>query len=130
MTTWFSSIQGLLNQMVDSITPVSTSQPKRNIKRSSILYAGFNQNCSCVCVGTLNGFRIYQCKPFALAFESDIKQEQSPIKQVSMLFATSLVALVGYPFPDSQSSAINHRHGSSARNVKLFNVKTIHHKTL
>ena len=81
-----------------------------------ILSICFNQDNSCISVATLGGFRIYQCKPFTKAFECN--NNNISCRAVSMLFATSLVALIG--------GGINiniNQQSSSLRNVRLYNTK-------
>ncbi|KAI8886582.1 WD40 repeat-like protein [Backusella circina FSU 941] len=58
---------------------------------NEILFLNFNQDFSCVSVGTQTGYRIYNCDPFGKCYS---KQDGST-GIVEMLFCTSLVALVG-----------------------------------
>ncbi|KAJ1915888.1 autophagy protein [Mycoemilia scoparia] len=58
---------------------------------SDILFINFNQDYSCVSVGTANGYRIYNCDPFGKCYT----KQDGGIGIVEMLFCTSLVALVG-----------------------------------
>ncbi|KAM0420698.1 hypothetical protein ACHAPT_011480 [Fusarium lateritium] len=53
----------------------------------------FNQDHSCLAVGTSKGFRIYHTDPFSRIFSSD----ENNISIIEMLFSTSLVALVLSP---------------------------------
>ncbi|KAI1412462.1 WD40 repeat-like protein [Hypoxylon sp. FL1857] len=53
----------------------------------------FNQDHSCLAVGTSKGFRIYHTDPFSKIFSSD----DGNIAIIEMLFSTSLVALVLSP---------------------------------
>ncbi|OTB01565.1 hypothetical protein M426DRAFT_323326 [Hypoxylon sp. CI-4A] len=53
----------------------------------------FNQDHSCLAVGTSRGFRIYHTDPFSKIFSSD----DGNIAIIEMLFSTSLVALVLSP---------------------------------
>ncbi|KAL7624450.1 autophagy protein [Parahypoxylon ruwenzoriense] len=53
----------------------------------------FNQDHSCLAVGTSRGFRIYHTDPFSKIFSSD----DGNIAIVEMLFSTSLVALILSP---------------------------------
>ncbi|EGX89189.1 protein-vacuolar targeting protein Atg18 [Cordyceps militaris CM01] len=53
----------------------------------------FNQDHSCLAVGTSKGFRIYHTDPFSRIFTSD----DGNISIIEMLFSTSLVALILSP---------------------------------
>jgi autophagy-related protein 18 len=53
----------------------------------------FNQDHSCLAVGTSKGFRIYHTDPFNRIFSSD----DGNIAIIEMLFSTSLVALILSP---------------------------------
>jgi len=71
---------------------------------------GFNQDASCVSIGTKSGYRIFNCQPFG----RNIFSTEGGIGIVEMLFCTSLVALVGggdYP-------------AFSPCRLKLWNTKT------
>ncbi|KAI1480531.1 WD40 repeat-like protein [Daldinia eschscholtzii] len=56
-------------------------------------FVTFNQDHSCLAVGTSKGFRIYHTEPFSKIFSSD----DGNITIVEMLFSTSLVAFVLSP---------------------------------
>ncbi|KAI8963033.1 WD40 repeat-like protein [Daldinia sp. FL1419] len=56
-------------------------------------FVTFNQDHSCLAVGTSRGFRIYHTEPFSKIFSSD----DGNITIVEMLFSTSLVAFVLSP---------------------------------
>ncbi|KAI0850081.1 WD40 repeat-like protein [Daldinia vernicosa] len=56
-------------------------------------FVTFNQDHSCLAVGTSKGFRIYHTEPFSKIFSSD----DGNIAIVEMLFSTSLVAFVLSP---------------------------------
>ncbi|KAI1803792.1 WD40 repeat-like protein [Daldinia bambusicola] len=56
-------------------------------------FVTFNQDHSCLAVGTSKGFRIYHTEPFSKIFSSD----EGNITIVEMLFSTSLVAFVLSP---------------------------------
>ncbi|KXS11752.1 WD40 repeat-like protein [Gonapodya prolifera JEL478] len=58
---------------------------------SDILFVNFNQDFSCVSVGTRHGYKIYNCDPFGKCYG----KTDGGIGIVEMLFSTSLVALVG-----------------------------------
>ncbi|KAF9113261.1 autophagy protein [Mortierella sp. AM989] len=58
---------------------------------SELLFINFNQDFSCISVGTIHGFRIYNCDPFGKCYS----KSDSSIGIVEMLFCTSLVAIVG-----------------------------------
>ncbi|KAJ1666537.1 autophagy protein [Coemansia sp. RSA 1813] len=56
-----------------------------------LLFINFNQDYSCLSVGTKNGYKIYNCEPFGKCYA----RSEGGIGIVEMLFCTSLVALVG-----------------------------------
>ncbi|KAH8154884.1 uncharacterized protein LAJ45_01415 [Morchella importuna] len=56
-------------------------------------FVTFNQDFSCLAVGTRTGYRIYNCEPFGKVYE----QKEGDISIIEMLFATSLVALILSP---------------------------------
>ncbi|ROT34948.1 protein-vacuolar targeting protein Atg18 [Sodiomyces alkalinus F11] len=60
---------------------------------TTLNYINFNQDHSCLAVGTSKGFRIYHTDPFSKIFSSD----DGNIGIVEMLFSTSLVALILSP---------------------------------
>ncbi|KAM4066961.1 hypothetical protein HRG_000971 [Hirsutella rhossiliensis] len=59
----------------------------------SLNFITFNQDHSCLAVGTSKGFRIYHTEPFSRIFSSD----DGNIAIIEMLFSTSLVALILSP---------------------------------
>ncbi|KAF9956068.1 autophagy protein [Mortierella alpina] len=62
-----------------------------SVKGSELHFINFNQDFSCISVGTKNGFKIYNCDPFGKCYS----KSDSSIGIVEMLFCTSLVAIVG-----------------------------------
>ncbi|KAK3387577.1 protein-vacuolar targeting protein Atg18 [Podospora didyma] len=56
-------------------------------------FVTFNQDHSCLAVGTSKGFRIYHTDPFSKIFNSD----DGNVSIIEMLFSTSLVALIQSP---------------------------------
>ncbi|TDZ28023.1 Autophagy-related protein 18 [Colletotrichum trifolii] len=60
---------------------------------TSLNFITFNQDHSCLAVGTSKGFRIYHTDPFSKIFSSD----DGNIAIIEMLFSTSLVALILSP---------------------------------
>ncbi|KAJ7434029.1 WD40 repeat-like protein [Mycena galericulata] len=76
---------------------------------SGMLFANFNQDYSCVSVGTRKGYSITNCDPFGRVYT----QNDGARGIVEMLFATSLLALVGAP--DTPSS--------SPRKLQIVNTK-------
>ncbi|KAH7346708.1 autophagy-related protein 18 [Rhexocercosporidium sp. MPI-PUGE-AT-0058] len=56
-------------------------------------FVTFNQDYSCLAVGTSRGFRIYHTEPFSKIFSSD----DGNVALIEMLFSTSLVALILSP---------------------------------
>eukprot|EP01084_Bolivina_argentea_P281364 481392_1 len=112
MTSSFYSIVSQLFESIASNDKNADKKPNNSMDyKNEILSTNFNQDNTCISVATRNGFRIFQCKPFTKAFESI--DNNISCRSVSMLFATSLVALIG-------NNNIKH---SSLRNVKLYNTK-------
>ncbi|KUI59920.1 Autophagy-related protein 18 [Cytospora mali] len=60
---------------------------------ANLNFITFNQDHSCLAVGTSKGFRIYHTDPFSKIFSSD----DGNVSIIEMLFSTSLVALVLSP---------------------------------
>ncbi|KAH8677274.1 WD40-repeat-containing domain protein [Xylariales sp. PMI_506] len=60
---------------------------------AALNFITFNQDHSCLAVGTTKGFRIYHTDPFSKIFSSD----DGNIAIIEMLFSTSLVALILSP---------------------------------
>lgn len=71
--------------------------------------ASFNQDVSCVAVGTPNGYKIFNCNPFSQFHAGG----EGAIGQVEMLFSTSLIVVVGQGEDPSQSP----------RRLKVINTK-------
>ncbi|KAH8892066.1 WD40 repeat-like protein [Thozetella sp. PMI_491] len=59
----------------------------------SLNFITFNQDHSCLAVGTSKGFRIYHTDPFSKIFSGD----EGNVSIIEMLFSTSLVALILSP---------------------------------
>ena len=77
---------------------------------NDLLYVNWNQNATCLSVGTRSGYRIYNADPFGKCFHN----AEGGIGIVEMLFNTSLVALVGA----GETPAF------SPRRLRLWNTKT------
>lgn len=75
-----------------------------------LLSVSFNQDGSCISVGTRKGYSIANVEPFGKVYS----KADGPCSIVEMLFCTSLVAIVGTA--DSQPS-------SSPRKLKIVNTK-------
>ena len=54
-------------------------------------FINFNQNGSCISMGTSQGFKIFNCEPFGRFYQD----EEGGCGIVEMLFSTSLLAVVG-----------------------------------
>ncbi|EIW74444.1 WD40 repeat-like protein [Coniophora puteana RWD-64-598 SS2] len=76
---------------------------------SNMLFANFNQDYSCISVGTRKGYSITNCDPFGRVYT----QNDGARGIVEMLFCTSLIALVG---------AADHPQ-SSPRKLQIVNTK-------
>lgn len=83
-----------------------TPSPKQH---PELLSCNFNQDFSCIAVGTQHGYSIINCDPFGKIYT----QPTSAIAIAEMLFCTSLVALVG------SGSTPN----SSPRTLQIVNTK-------
>mmetsp|Transcript_57280 Transcript_57280/g.153364 ORF Transcript_57280/g.153364 Transcript_57280/m.153364 type:complete len:533 (-) Transcript_57280:112-1710(-) len=87
-----------------------------------ITYLGFNQDQTCLAVGTRCGFRIFSTDKFAMLHQEDC----GAVVLIEMLFRTSLLALVGClsvgrtsPPPPSSSSSSS----PSSRELTMWNTK-------
>ncbi|KAM6492800.1 WD40 repeat-like protein [Amanita muscaria] len=76
---------------------------------SNMLFANFNQDFSCISVGTRKGYSIVNCDPFGRV----ITVNDGARGIVEMLFCTSLLALVGAPDQPQ----------SSPRKLQIVNTK-------
>ncbi|ODV63492.1 Atg21p [Ascoidea rubescens DSM 1968] len=70
----------------------------------------FNQDFSCVAIGTNSSYKIFNCDPFGECFE---KNDDGGATIIEMLFSTSLIAIVGNGLSSS----------SSTRRLKIINTK-------
>eukprot|EP01136_Pigoraptor_vietnamica_P015399 Opistho-1_new@58522 len=59
--------------------------------KNELLYVNFNQDYSCISVGTKHGYKMYNCEPFGKCYS----KQDGGTGVVEMLFCTSLVAIVG-----------------------------------
>lgn len=57
-----------------------------------MLYFSYNQDNTCLAVGTKRGFRIYQCTPFDLISWADV----GPISIIEMQYTSNILAIVGH----------------------------------
>ncbi|KAJ1909364.1 autophagy protein [Tieghemiomyces parasiticus] len=76
---------------------------------NEILFMNFNQDYSCISVGTRNGYKIYNCDPFGKCYA----REDHGVGIVEMLYCTSLIAVVG----------AGEHPASSPRRLQLVNTK-------
>jgi hypothetical protein len=63
------------------------------VMATAMNFVTFNQDYSCLAVGTRHGYRIYTCDPFGKVYEN----KEGDVSIIGMLFGTSLVALVFSP---------------------------------
>ncbi|TKY85571.1 hypothetical protein EX895_005733 [Sporisorium graminicola] len=89
---------------------MSTSLPTKS--SNALLSVNFNQDHSCVAVGTRDGYSITNCEPFGRVYTNN----SGPTSLVEMLFCTSLVALVATSDSDPKSNA-------SPRRLQIVNTK-------
>lgn len=66
---------------------------------AAINFITFNQDHSCIAVGTSKGYRIFNTDPFNRVFSTEevIPEQERHVSIIEMLFSTSLVALVLNP---------------------------------
>ena len=102
-----------------------------NIDKSAndLLFLNFNQDFSCVSVGTKHGYRIYNCDPFGKCYSKGKTRHDKLLARwnssfliaadgtgiVEMLFCTSLVALVGS----------GEQPSFSTRHLQIINTKVL-----
>ncbi|EGF96980.1 uncharacterized protein MELLADRAFT_46252, partial [Melampsora larici-populina 98AG31] len=94
--------------------PASSRPYDPNLKTAyksdpSLLSVNFNQDYTCISVGTRSGYAIHNCDPFGRVYAKG----DSAIGIVEMLFCTSLVALVG----------TGDRPSPSTRKLQIVNTK-------
>ncbi|GAK68242.1 WD40 repeat-like protein [Moesziomyces antarcticus] len=87
-----------------------TSAPAR--ASNALLSVNFNQDHSCIAVGTRDGYSITNCEPFGRVYTN----QSGATSLVEMLFCTSLVALVATSDADAKSNA-------SPRRLQIVNTK-------
>lgn len=91
-----------MSRSATAAAPAKTSQ--------DLLSVSFNQDGSCLSIGTKRGYSIANVEPFGKVYT----KSDGPCSIVEMLFCTSLVAIVGTA--DSQPS-------SSPRKLRIVNTK-------
>lgn len=77
---------------------------------SNIRTLAFNQDFSCVAVGTNKNYKIFNCDPFGECFEKD---DDGGANLIEMLFSTSLIAVVGN----------GDKPSNSPKRLKIINTK-------
>ena len=60
--------------------------------KEQVLFVGFNQDQSCISIGTTSGFRIYQTDPVTLLLTREL---HGGIGIVELLYQQHIMALVG-----------------------------------
>ncbi|KAI7861001.1 WD40-repeat-containing domain protein [Circinella umbellata] len=78
-------------------------------QQEKILFLNYNQDFSCVSVGTEKGYRMYNCDPFGKCYSKSDRGASI----VEMLFCTSLVALVG----------VDDQEGFTSKQLQIINTK-------
>ncbi|PWY99192.1 autophagy-related protein 18 [Testicularia cyperi] len=89
---------------------MTASMPSKS--SNALLSVNFNQDHSCIAVGTRDGYSITNCEPFGRVYTN----QSGPTSLVEMLFCTSLVALVATSNSDPKSNA-------SPRRLQIVNTK-------
>ena len=97
MNSWLKTGKGMMSQLIDVVAPQPMPIAKRRKKKKNeenenrlVLFTSLNEDCSYVCCGTYNGFKIFRCKPFEQIFEST---NIIPLK-LRMHFDKSLIAIL------------------------------------
>ncbi|TYZ64682.1 hypothetical protein PybrP1_006370 [[Pythium] brassicae (nom. inval.)] len=78
--------------------------------KRDLLFLSFNQDATCISVGTREGFGVFNCEPFGRCFHEPL----GGIGVAEMLYCTSLVALVG----------AGEQPAFSPRRLRVWNTKT------
>jgi autophagy-related protein 18 len=76
---------------------------------ASLLAYAFNQDATCLSVGTDQGYQIFACEPWAAVHSAS----DGGVGVVQMLYSSSLIALVGAGV----------RPGDSTRRLRLWNTR-------
>lgn len=84
--------------------------PSRDGLPPSLLAYAFNQDATCLSVGTDQGYQIFTCEPWAAVHSAS----DGGVGVLQMLYSSSLIALVG----------AGARPGDSTRRLRLWNTRT------
>lgn len=76
-----------------TIALASSGSSSSSSVASKMNFVTFNQDYSCLALGTRNGYRIYNCDPFGKCYE----HKEGDIGIIEMLFSTSLIAIILSP---------------------------------
>lgn len=91
----------------------TTSMALYHKHSDAVNFISFNQDLTCVAVGTSSGYRIFNCKPsFRKAYQF---KKNEAIGIVEMLYLTLLLAIVG----------LGEATGSLPRKLRIINIKTL-----
>ena len=97
-----------------------TSKKLFNENHSEILYISFNQESTCISIGTETGFKIINACPFLDLYYRDMK---GGIGIVEMLYNTNLLALVGGGknpvYPPNELILWDEKEGKEIGRIKL-----------
>ena len=90
---------------------MALTTPSAGPSTDELLTARFNQDHTCLAVGTRRGYQIFACEPFASCHACT---DGAGIAVLEMLFSSSLVALV----------SAGERPGDSPRRLRLWNTRS------
>ncbi|CCH41382.1 putative WD repeat-containing protein [Wickerhamomyces ciferrii] len=94
-------------QHQNSLNSIQTIPTKTNTE--SLNFINFNQDGSCISIGTDKGYKIFNCEPFGKCYS----RLDGGIGIVEMLYCTSLIAIVG----------IGDQPSMTPRRLKIINTK-------
>lgn len=82
----------------------------RQKENESLNFINFNQDGTCIAIGTSNGYKIFNSSPFGICYS---RMDQGGIGIIEMLFQTSLIVISG----------IGDQPSMSPRRLKIINTK-------
>ena len=88
----YQPIQGTAFGFTQQDVREREGQASKASNQNEILFIGFNQDQTCITLGTQSGFKIYQADPLQLQLSRDL---HGGIGIIEMLYRQNIMALVG-----------------------------------